>query len=811
MKRLKDWRTWASLLAVLVTFLVGYIALPISVQDFAHEKNHSLLVLDRNGRLLREVLSSEFASSRPVLLKEVPPMLIQATIATEDKHFYEHIGIDFGALLRALWQNVCAMKVVSGASTITQQTARLLLGAKRGFFSKLQVMLYALRLEAHWSKEEILEAYLNRMPFGNQCFGIGAAAEFYFQKSPAQLTLAECALLAGLPQSPTTYDPLRNFELARKRQEEVLRRMLANGFISESEYRDALLQPIDFAETKRAFHAPHFVEYVLKQSLPNDAKALITTLDLELQEACEQLAKSHLQRLKRNRVTNTALVVMENRTGEILAMVGSADYFNAEIDGQYNVATGARQPGSALKPFTYALSLEGDFTPATLLPDLPLPFQVQGRYDDSRETGVEMFFPQNFDKKFHGAVRLREALACSYNITAVKALEHIGIESLYNLLKRLDFTTLHREAKFYGLGLTLGNSDVRLVEMVRAYSVFARGGKMIHESALKAILKENGDTVKIPTTNQTSKDIFSPQVAYLIADILSDNAARRASFGANSVLRFPFAVACKTGTTKDYRDNWTFGVSEDFTVGVWSGNSNNEPMRGISGVDGAGGLMHDVMMLLSKRYPERLGFHKASFDMPSGIRVLRVCPISGELEGEACEATIEEKFIVGKEPKRRCAFHKRLQIDVRNGLLATPATPRQYVREKVFVDYPALYREWAESQHKELPPRAFSTIESDSLRLMLSEASQQAIEILFPKSGMTFALDGTLRTEFQRIFFSANAPTSADKIQWKLNGEVIGACAPNEKFSWQLQAGSFELEAVAGLFKSPTIKFTVVK
>jgi membrane carboxypeptidase/penicillin-binding protein PbpC len=217
------------------------------------------------------------------------------------------------------------------------------------------------------------------------------------------------------------------------------------------------------------------------------------------------------------------------------------------------------------------------------------------------------------------------------------------------------------------------------------------------------------------------------------------------------------------------------------------------------------------MMLLSKRYPERLGFHKASFDMPSGIRVLRVCPISGELESEACEATIEEKFIAGKEPKRRCSFHKRLQIDVRNGLLATPATPRQYVREKVFVDYPALYREWAESQHKELPPRAFSTIESDSLRLMLSEASQQAIEILFPKSGMTFALDGTLRTEFQRIFFSANAPTSADKIQWKLNGEVIGACAPNEKFSWQLQAGSFELEAVAGLFKSPTIKFTVVK
>lgn len=811
MKRLKNWRVWVFFFAALVILLVGYLALPTSKQDFALEKNHSLVVLDRNGRLLREVLSSEFASSRPVSLNEVPPMLIHATIAAEDKHFYTHGGIDFGALLRALWQNVRAMKIVSGASTITQQTARLMLKADRGIISKFRVMLFALRLEAHWSKEDILTAYLNRAPFGNQCFGIGAASEFYFQKSPAQLTLAECALLAGLPQSPTTYDPLRHLDLARKRQEEILRRMCANGFISEHQRRDALAQPIDFAKTKRAFHAPHFVDYIIKYAQARNAKALLTTLDLELQQACEQLAKSHLQRLRQNRVTNTALVVMENRTGEILAMVGSADYFNAEIDGQYNVATGSRQPGSALKPFTYALALEADCTPATLLPDLPLPFQVQGRRDESSEVGVEMFFPQNFDRKFHGAVRLREALACSYNITAVKVLEHIGIEQLYNTLKHLDFTTLHQDPTFYGLGLTLGNSDVRLIEMVRAYSVFARAGKMIRESFLKATITENGDTVKSPTTNQTSKQIFSPQVAYLIADILSDNAARRASFGANSVLRFPFAVACKTGTTKDYRDNWTFGVSEDFTVGVWSGNSNNEPMCGISGVDGAGGLMHDVMMLLSKRFPERNGFHKTSFDVPHGIRLHRICPISGELEGEACNATIEEKFVAGKEPKRRCTFHKRFRIDARNGLLATDLTPPAFVREKVFVDYPALYCEWAESQHKELPPRAFSPIESDSLRRSLAEASQEEIDVLFPKSGMTFALDGTLRPEFQRLLFVAHAPTSAEKIQWKLNGEMVGECAPSEKFSWQLQAGKFELQAVSESFKSPIVQFSVVK
>ncbi|MCS6988714.1 MAG: penicillin-binding protein 1C [Chloroherpetonaceae bacterium] len=794
-------------LGIGASVLVGYVALPIPKEELDRQKTRSIQVLDRNGRLLREALSSESAASRCVSLRDVPKHLIDATIAIEDKNFYSHFGIDFGAVLRALWQNFKAFKIASGASTITQQTARLMLGVERGFFQKLWVTLYALRLEAHWSKEEILTEYFNRAPYGNQRYGALAAAEFYFRKPLSQLTLAECALLAGLPQSPTTYDPLRRFERARKRQEEVLRRMRANDFISEAELRDALAQPLDFADIKRAFHAPHFVDYVLKQPLPQDAQTLITTLDLELQEECERLTRLHLRRLKPHRVANAALVVMENQTGDILAMVGSADYFNADIDGQYNVATGSRQPGSALKPFTYALALEKGLTPSTILPDLPLPFQIEGRYDESSPTGVEMFFPQNFDKKFHGAVRLREALACSYNITAVRALQCVGVESLYQLLKRLGFTTLDKEPTHYGLGLTLGNSDARLIEMVRAYGVFARQGKLIPEVAIKAVVKRVGDTVW--TDPKPAKEIFSPQVAYLIADILSDNAARRASFGPNSVLRFPFAVACKTGTTKDYRDNWTFAVSEDFTVGVWSGNSDNEPMRNISGVDGAGALMRDVMLLLSKRYPDRAGFRKASFDMPRGIRVLRVCPISGELAGDCCEATIEEKFIAGKEPKRRCSFHKRFRIDARNGLLATAATPPRFALEKIFVDYPPMYWEWASSQRKPLPPRLFSPLDADSLRVDLASRAIDSLEILFPKSGMIFALDGVLKPEFQRILFSASAPAGIEKIQWKLNGEIIGESAPREKFAWQLRAGTFELEALAGERKSSAVRFVV--
>lgn len=803
------WKRTFVALALVAGVAAGYVALPIPQDDRSIESARSVQVVDRNGRLLREALSAEFSASRPVQLRDAPLALIHATIASEDKNFYSHFGIDAGAVLRAAWQNLKAFKIVSGASTITQQTARLMLGAERGIVSKLRVTLYALRLEAHLSKEEILTEYLNRAPYGNQRYGVGAAAAFYFQKSPSQLTLAECALLAGLPQSPTTYDPLRRFDLARKRQEEVLRRMLACGFISEQERRDALAQPLDFAETKRAFRAPHFVDYVLKQPAPQEAQTLVTTLDLELQEECERLTRAHLRRLKAHRVTNAALVVMENQTGEILAMVGSADYFNAEIDGQYNVATGSRQPGSTLKPFVYALALEKGWTPSTILPDLPLPFQVEGRYDEASPTGAEMFFPQNFDKKFHGPTRLREALACSYNVTAVKALEFVGVESFYNLLKRLDFTTLRKEPKFYGLGLALGNSDARLIEMVRAYSAFARQGKFIPEVAVKAVVTRSGDTVW--TASKPAKEIFSPQTAHLIADMLSDNAARRASFGANSVLRFPFAVACKTGTTKDYRDNWTFAVSEDFTVGVWAGNSDNEPMRGVSGVDGAGGLMRDVMMLLSKRYPDRAGFRKSRFDAPSGIRSRRVCPISGELAGDCCNAAIEEKFVAGKEPKRTCSFHKRVRIDMRNGLLATAATPLPFAREKIVVDYPPLYWEWARSQHMPLPPRLCSPLDVDSLRAQSATRAQEDPEILFPKSGMIFALDGALRPEFQRIFFSASLPENVEKVQWRLNGEIVGESAQGERFSWQLRAGEFELEALAGERKSRAARFVVVK
>lgn len=801
----------ALVMLVIAALPTLYILLPVSKSDIEQTRQHSLRIYDRNGLLLREVLSDEYALSQRVSLKDLPLYVRQAMLAIEDKNFYSHIGIDIGAVLRAAWQNVKAMQVVSGASTITQQTARLVLHAERGILQKVWTILFAQRMELYLSKDEILEEYFNRVPFGNQTFGIAAASERYFQKSPSHLTLAEAALLAGLPQSPSRYNPFHSLAKAKKRQEEVLRRMLALGFITEHELLDALAQPINLLPAKQAFRAPHFVDALLAREVQRSKtqpQALYTTLDLPLQEACERYVREHLRQLRGHHVTNAAVVVMENRTGDILAMVGSADYFNAEIDGAYNAALAARQPGSALKPFTYALALEKGMSGSTILPDLPLSFRI---IDRPNSEGIsETFFPQNFDKKFHGPVRLRQALACSYNITAVKVMEYVGVENLYNLLRSLGFTTLTKEASHYGLGLTLGSSDVRLLEMVRAYSIFMRGGQWLPERWIVRRIEANGDTTDLAPAKPSQKRYLSPEVAYLIADILNDNAARRPAFGANSVLRFPFATLCKTGTTKDFRDNWTFGATEDFTVGVWVGNFDGTPMQNISGVDGAGPILRDVFMHLFKTYPDKQGFQKSEFDMPATMKVRKVCPLSGDLVCEHCPSAIEEKFVLNHLPKKRCTVHRRFKIDQRTGTLATANTPREFVQETLFEDYPPEYREWALAQHKPLPPQAFSTLD-DSLRLA-EEQSPHEPKITYPISEMIFACDKDLRTDFQAIVFKALVPRNAKKVEWILNDEKLGeSSAMQPQWLWQIRSGTFRLQTVVDGQRSKPVAFTVIE
>ena len=600
----------------------------------------SLRILDRNGNLLREVLSDEEGKSQWIFFQEIPQNVILATLAAEDSHFYKHIGFDLKAILRAVIQNIQAGRVVSGGSTLTQQLIKNIYHFPRNWFWKIVEIWYALRIEISLSKDGILTQYLNRVSYGNQTFGINAASRFYFNKPPSHLSQAEAAFLAGLPRGPSIYNPYRHFHQAQKRQQEVLQRMLNKEMITQEEYKRAFKEPLNLVAPQTAFRAPHFCDFVLsKISLKEreNISSIRTTLDFQLQKDVEVLLKNYVKPLKKWEVSNAAALVMDNETGEILSFVGSADFFDSSHSGQVSGITSLRQPGSALKPFTYALALEQKMTAATLIPDTKICIRIKG---------ID-YAPKNYDGKFHGFIRLREALACSYNVSAVRVLEKIGVESLLRRLKKLDFKNLNKGPDYYGPGLTLGDGEVTLLGLVRAYSTLARAGLFKKEKIFLEI-KDTREKVKSFSESQFVR-VFSPQISYIITNILADKDARIPAFGEGSCLSLPFPCAVKTGTSGNFRDNWTIGYTPHRTVGVWVGNFDGSPMHNVSGVSGAGPLFRDIMLLLEKR--EKKNFN---FAIPEGLIGVYICPKSGMLAGSFCSGKIKEIFIKGTEPEQVC-------------------------------------------------------------------------------------------------------------------------------------------------------------
>lgn len=628
-------------LGIILLVLALSLYIPFAPELLQPASVISLRILDRNGYLLREVLSDKEGRSQWVSLEDISSNLILATVAAEDSRFYEHWGVDTRAILRAILQNIRARKVVSGASTLTQQAIKSIYHFPRNWFWKFVEIWYALRLEVSLSKDEIITQYLNRIPYGNQTFGINAASWLYFDKPPSHLSLAEAALLAGLPRGPSIYNPYRHFLRAKKRQEEVLRRMLSKGVVTQEEYRRALEESLNIIPSRMSFRAPHFSDFILSRIPLKERQSISsirTTLDIELQEDIEVFVKNCVESLEEWKVTNAAVLIMDNEKGEILSFVGSADFFDSHHSGQVSGVTALRQPGSALKPFTYTLALEKGMNPATLILDAQIRIS---------SNGID-YIPRNYDGKFHGLVRLREALACSYNISAIKVLQRIGVESLLNRLKKLGFDSLNKGADYYGLGLTLGGGEVTLLELVRAYSTLANSGVFKKEKIFLEINDIQGKAKPFPEDSPLR--LFSPQVSYIITDILADNDARIPAFGAGSVLSLPFPCAVKTGTSGNFRDNWAIGYTPHYTVGVWVGNFDGKPMRNVSGVSGAGPLFRDIMLLLQKR--ERIA--NSNFTMPEGLIEVYVCPHSGMLAGSSCPGRIKEMFIKGTEPGEYC-------------------------------------------------------------------------------------------------------------------------------------------------------------
>jgi penicillin-binding protein 1C len=692
----------------------------------------SLFLVDRNNTLLREILSDEGGRCRWIKLEEASSDLLGATVVAEDRYFFLHPGVNLLAITRALFQNIRYGRVVSGASTISQQVVRNIYRGRRTIFSKFYESWLALRLERTISKDQILAQYLNRIYYGNQAYGIDAAARLYFDKPPADLSLAEAAFLAGLPRSPSTLNPYRHFRQAKERQEHILFQMFNQGYINKARHKRATEESLQLISARKNFRAPHFCDFILQQ-IPQSKMQMLsriqTTCDYTLQEKVETLVKDHIHALEKKGITNAAVIVMDNASREILSMVGSKDFFDDRHDGQVNGAVSLRQPGSTLKPFTYGLALERGMTAAEILEDRDFYFPTpEGSYS-----------PRNYDKKFHGIVRLRQALACSYNVPAVSLLEKLGPDLLYQKLKQLGFESLNKSPRHYGVGLTLGNGEVTLLELTRAYSALARGGVYVGERAVLKCLDTDEKEITLEEQKK-SRRIFSPQIAFVLTDILSDRDARIPAFGYISPLNLPFDCAVKTGTTVDFRDNWTVGYTPRYTVGVWVGNFDATSMHNISGVTGCGPLFKDIMLLLENK-KSGIKFAKADKVMKH-----KICPLSGNLATEHCPGTIEDIFIEGTEPKEYCHFHTASQMP------------------------------------------------KDLLTFQVKE-----FKIAFPKDRDVFKMDPILRQEYQRITLKASIPKDmeVDRVEWRVNDHKIGDSSYPFCLYWNLRPGIHTIKAIA--------------
>ncbi len=705
---------------------------PIELQSL--QRSYSLRLLDRNGRLLREVGSDQAASQHWKTLSEVHPWLVRATLAAEDERFYWHPGVDPKAWLRAIRANWRAGRVVQGGSTLTQQLVRLLWPSPgRGWSSKLKESYWALRLQQRYGKERILEAYLNLAPYGLNTYGCEAASRLYFGKPATQLSLAQATFLAVLPRAPESFLPYQNLQEVQVYQKRLLARMQKLSLISATERARAEAEPITLQPLEGAFEAGHFCDYVLSHG-PFSGD-LLTTLDLDLQHEVEGILKVHLKRLRHRGVSNGAVVVLEVQSGAVLAMAGSLDYSR----GQFNACLAGRQAGSTLKPFTYAMGLERGFTTGSLLPDLNLyPQQVEQGY-----------IPRNYDERFHGPVRLREALACSYNVPVVRLLEKLGVDSLLTRLRQLGFARLTEDAHHYGFGLTLGAGEVSLLELARAYRCLARQGRFGPIHFLP------------PTSPDPEVHLFEPSAAALVTDILKDPQARAPAFGLHGPLRFNFECAVKTGTSKGYRDNWTVGYTPIYVVACWVGNFDGSSMRqGVSGVTGAAPVFHDVVASLVARDRGSPAFVK-----PSDIYPVEYCEASGMLRGPDCPRGLRDwaRSTTGES----CTFHIRHQ-------------------GKLYCQYPPLYRSWALAQ-------GIAQLPFDPRR----PQAQAEVHIAFPDSGAVFRLDEHLRGSHQQLHLKVIVPDWAEKVTWQVGDKKIESHQRPFDAWWPLQKGSHLIGAEA--------------
>lgn len=669
--RKKSFISYYIVLLVVFAFVIlgGYLSYRWIFKDLPSPRNLSnnsfpvsTEIYDRNGVLLYSVHADE--NRKPIKLEDVPEFVKQATVSIEDKNFYSHNGFAIKGILRAFYKNI-SQETLQGGSTITQQLVKTaLLSPEKTIQRKIKELFLAWFTELIYSKEEILELYLNHIPYGGTAYGIEQASLLYFGKSAKNLNIAEGAVLAGLPQAPSRYSPFgANPELAKARQEQVLQRMVEDGYISDEEKQNALNLELKFAKQSTNIKAPHFVMYVKdiltekygQKRVEQGGLRVTTSLDYELQEVVQASLSAEIAKLENYQVSNGASLVTKPKTGEILAMIGSRGYFDDEIDGNVNLTTSLRQPGSSIKPLNYALGLLKGYTAATLFLDIPTCFTAPGQ--------PTPYCPKNYDGQFHGPQQMRFALANSLNIPAVKMLAMNGVEDFIATASAMGISTWDDPSK-YGLSLTLGGGEVKMTDLVTAFGVFANSGIRIDlnpilkvETYLGEVLEEH-DHVNSPPAG---KRVLPPEVTFILSNMLSDNGARVAAFGPNSELVIKGkTVSVKTGTTDDLRDNWTVGYTPEYVTAVWVGNNDNSKMNPylVSGVTGAAPIWNDIMSFILKDQDDVIP------PKPENVVGGTVCLSNNPDPNIPCEGRFEY-FVKGteKNPLHGALAKKEIWID----------------------------------------------------------------------------------------------------------------------------------------------------
>jgi penicillin-binding protein 1C len=728
------------------------------------------IVYDRDGAPLRIVLPRDEIYRMPVTLDEVPPELPRALIASEDRFYRFHPGVNPVAIARAAWLNAREGRVVSGASTIPMQIARMTEPKRRTVGGKAREAFRALQLDFHHSKRELLEIYLNLTPYGGNIEGVGAAAWFYFGKQPSQLSLGEIALLTTLPRSPNRYDPVRDRARALAARNRVLVQLEAHGVFPAQAIADARRHPLPEARTRAPFAAPHLCDLALARR--GRVPRIATTIDRRVQRVADEQVSGRIAALRSAGIENAAAVVVDNETGELRALVGSAEFFDPAHEGQVNGATARRSPGSTLKPFLFAMAFDrGLIVPESLLLDIPTDFSG--------------YVTENYDGVYRGRVSAREALVQSLNASSVRLLSSVGLKDFLGLLRRGGLATLDRGEAAYGLPIILGSGEVRLLDLTNLYSAIANGGVARPLRIFRDEPASGGER------------LLSPEASQLIAEILGE--LRRPDFPSSwDLTRDSPAVAWKTGTSYGHRDAWAVGFSKRSTIGVWVGNFDGRGQKGISGSEHAAPLLFDLFRAI-----EGGG---ANLRAPSDLNIepIEVCAESRQLPGPWCEKRMAIRYIPGTSRLAGCTWHRRIFVDARSGerLLGNCVAETPH-REATVVAYPSELVAFWRAQEQPVP--AMPPLS----RRCTDVPSDDPPRIVSPAAATPYTVRRSAPVQYQRIPLTAQAAEDAATLYWYQDGVLVASGEPSKKLFVRPEPGAHRLVVVDEQGRADEVRYTV--